>query len=229
MAVAHRGASADVPENTVAAFQEAIGLGAPAVEFDLRLSADGSLVVLHDETVNRTTNGHGPVAALSLHDLQQLDAGSWKHPRFAGLRIPTLDEALQAIAPAAQPVIELKVTIDPDALLDVLDRHTLRDTALTISFMPAWIATLKQRHPNAPIGLLADQWRPNLIRTCQQLRSTVLILALDLLNLQRVEEAVDAGLEVWCYTPDDVATIAACAAMGVTGIITDRPDLIRAK
>jgi glycerophosphoryl diester phosphodiesterase len=87
-AVGHRGASAYAPENTVAAFDEAIRLGAKAVEFDLRLTADGYPVVLHDDTVNRTTNGSGPVAHLSRFDLLRLDAGSWMHRRFAGTRIP---------------------------------------------------------------------------------------------------------------------------------------------
>ena len=193
------------------------------------MSADGELVVLHDETVDRTTNGQGAVADMVWADLRQLDAGSWMHPRFAGLRIPLLDEALAAIAPAALPVIELKAQVDPDALLRVLERHSLRDTAVIICFHPGWLAPIKQRHAAARLGLLADEWRANLVRTCQQLRAGVLSLGLNSLSLERVEEAVDAGLAVWCYTANDVATIAACAAMGITGIITDYPDLIRAK
>src|SRR3954468_13070185 len=105
IAVAHRGASAVAPENTVAAFDEAVRLGAKAVEFDLRLTANGVPVVLHDETVNRTTNGTGPVSGYDSFDLLRLDAGSWFHSRFAGNRIPTLDEALLAIGPSARPVI----------------------------------------------------------------------------------------------------------------------------
>jgi glycerophosphoryl diester phosphodiesterase len=229
MAIAHRGASAVMPENTVAAFDEAIRLGAAAVEFDLRLSADGHMIVLHDETLDRTTSGKGPVAQMEKFDLFRLDAGSWMHPRFTGLRIPTLDEALRAIAPAALPVIELKAAVDPHAYIAALDRHGLRDAAVTISFEPDWIAGVKTRHPGAITGLLADQWRGSEIRACQRLRCGVLVLSLDVINLERVEEALDAGLEVWCYTANDIAVIAACAAMGITGIITDRPDLIRPK
>src|SRR3954470_18661165 len=89
-AVGHRGASAYAPENTVAAFDEAVRLGAKGVEFDLRITADGNLVVLHDATVDRTTNGHGHVANMTRFDLLRLDAGSWMNRRFAGTRIPTL-------------------------------------------------------------------------------------------------------------------------------------------
>ena len=108
IAIAHRGASTIAPENTIAAFDEALSLGCRAIEFDLRLTSDGTLVVLHDETVNRTTNGRGRVRDHTQLELMRLDAGSWLHPRFAGTRIPSLDEALRCILPRATPVLELE-------------------------------------------------------------------------------------------------------------------------
>lgn len=95
---AHRGASASHPENTLAAFREAIRLGAQMIEFDVALTKDHKLVVMHDATLNRTTNGQGPVSDFTLEELKQLDAGSWKDSRFQGEQIPTLDETL-AIMP----------------------------------------------------------------------------------------------------------------------------------
>jgi len=91
---AHRGASDTHPENTLVAFREAIRLGAHMIEFDVALSSDGQLVLLHASTLDRTPNGQGPVSELTLADLQKLDAGSWKHARFQGERIPTLKAAL---------------------------------------------------------------------------------------------------------------------------------------
>ena len=91
---AHRGASDTHPENTLAAFHEAIRLGAQMIEFDVALSKDGKLVLMHDATVDRTTNGAGPVSQLTLDELKRLDAGGWKDDRFKGQRIPTFDEAL---------------------------------------------------------------------------------------------------------------------------------------
>ncbi|MEI7768272.1 MAG: glycerophosphodiester phosphodiesterase family protein, partial [Phycisphaerae bacterium] len=108
-AVAHRGASNEYPENTVAAFDRAIELGAPAVEFDVRMAADGVPVIFHDAEISRTTSGQGLLQDWTSHDLMRLDAGTWKHPRFAGVRIPTLGEALACIAERARPVLELKV------------------------------------------------------------------------------------------------------------------------
>lgn len=94
---AHRGASDTHPENTLTAFREAIRLGAHMIEFDVALSKDGQLVLMHDSTLDRTTNGKGPVSDFTLTELKKLDAGSWKNSRFKGERIPTLDEALTII------------------------------------------------------------------------------------------------------------------------------------
>lgn len=110
---AHRGASLYAPENTLPAFELAISQGADGVELDVQLSADGSLVVIHDETLDRTTSGTGKVADLTLAELKALDAGSWR-PGFAGVRIPTLSEALDLLAPTALTVnIELKNSEEP--------------------------------------------------------------------------------------------------------------------
>ena len=158
-----------MPENTVAAFDEAIRLGAKAVEFDLRLTADGVPIVLHDETVDRTTNGQGPVAQLTRFDLLRLDAGSWMHVRFAGTRIPTLDEALLAIGPQAQPVIELKTEIPADILLDALRKYDLEDEALVISFQERWLVNLRRASADLSLGLLANEWSADLPRKSEEI------------------------------------------------------------
>ena len=106
---AHRGNSAEAPENTLAAFGSAIRLGAPWIELDIHPSKDGVLVVIHDGTVNRTTGGRGEVGALTLEELRRLDAGSWFAPAFAGQRIPTLEEVFELAAPAGTRLnIEIK-------------------------------------------------------------------------------------------------------------------------
>ncbi|WP_228694101.1 glycerophosphodiester phosphodiesterase family protein [Lunatimonas sp.] len=91
---AHRGAMSTYPENTLPAFQEAIRLGAEMIEFDVQLSKDGALIIIHDAAVDRTTNGSGQVADLTLDQIRRLDAGSWKGPEFAGLQVPVLEEVL---------------------------------------------------------------------------------------------------------------------------------------
>src|SRR5206468_4882936 len=106
--VAHRGASARAPENTLAAFREAIRLGADAIELDVQLSADGVPMVIHDLTVDRTTNGHGSVASFASRDLRRLDAGAWFSSRFKGERVPTLEEALECARGRCGLNVEIK-------------------------------------------------------------------------------------------------------------------------
>src|SRR6266704_6290544 len=106
--IAHRGASARAPENTLAAFAEAVRLGANAIELDVHLTADGVPVVIHDGTVDRTTNGRGEVAAMTLKDLRRLDAGAWFSSRFRGERIPTLEESLEFARGRCAMNVEIK-------------------------------------------------------------------------------------------------------------------------
>lgn len=229
IAVGHRGASAYAPENTVAAFDEAIRLGAKAVEFDLRLTADGTPIVLHDETVDRTTNGSGPVALLDRFDLLTLDAGSWMHARFTGIRIPTLDEALLAISPHARPVIELKVPLAPEVVLRAIRRYDLEQEALVLCFVDEWLIPFRRASRDLALGLLADTWSQELPGRARHLAAELLCLNVDALGNPQVAACEAQGLEVWCFTANDVGMVAACAAMGVSGIITDRPDLIRTR
>ena len=228
-AIAHRGASAYAPENTVAAFDEAIRLGAKGVEFDLRMTADGVLVVLHDDTLDRTTNGGGLVKDHTRFDLLRLDAGSWMDNRFAGQRIPTLSEALLAIGPYAMPIIELKTAIPPELLLKTLRLYDLESDTMVMSFEESWLLPIRRASRDVGIGLLAEHWHPDLPARAQALAADVLCLSVDILGTQILATADAQGLEVWCYTANDVGMVAACAAMGVTGIITDRPDLIRTR
>ncbi len=229
IAVAHRGASAYAPENTVAAFDEAVRLHAKAVEFDIQLSADGAIVVIHDETLQRTTNGRGRVKDYQLFDLLRLDAGSWLHPRFAGTRIPTLDEALLAIGPHALPVLELKAPIPGALLLQHLQRYDLLDDCLVISFRPQWLLEVRKHTPKIPLGLLSDRFTHDLPARAKALDADVLLLSTEALSPESAHAANAEGLELWCYTANDIGLVAACASLGTTGIITDKPDLIRSR
>ena len=229
MAVAHRGASAYAPENTVAAFEEAIRLGARAVEFDVQMTADGVAVVIHDETLERTTSGHGYVHERKLIELMRLDAGSWMDKRFRGVRIPTLKEALLAIGPQAMPVIELKAPVPGEMLLELLRRYDLILDCRVISFEPKWLAEVRKISAEVPLGLLTEAWNPDVPETARGLDAELMVVRTDILGPGVVAACEARGLEVWCFTANDVGMVAACAALGVTGIITDRPDLIRVR
>lgn len=157
---AHRGASAYAPENTLAAFELALRQEADAVELDAKLCADGSVVVIHDQTVKRTTDGNGRVAQLSLAQLKELDAGSHFDPAFRGERIPSLDEVLESLGKRTFINIELtnyaSVLDDlPIKTAQLVQRHNLAGSVMFSSFNPVALLRARRQLPQVPIALLA--------------------------------------------------------------------------
>ena len=134
--IAHRGASAYAPENTLAAFDKALDLGAADVEFDVHFGADGQVVVIHDDTVDRTTNGAGAVAALTLAQLKSLDAGSWFAAQFSEERIPTLVELLERYKDRLHFHIEVKGRAEhlSEKTIDLVRDHGWLDSVTITSF-----------------------------------------------------------------------------------------------
>src|SRR5262249_38701844 len=139
IAIAHRGASTYAPENTEAAFNLALQMGAQHLEFDVQMSGDGHLVIIHDENLNRTTNGNGAVSAHTLAQLQMLDAGAWFDAQFAGARIPTLDELLEHYGRRAHLHVEIKGKSAgiSERTLDAIRRHGLSNRVTMTSFQKA--------------------------------------------------------------------------------------------
>lgn len=139
-AVGHRGAPSHAPENTLASHDAAIALGARVVEFDVRYTKDGHFVVIHDSTVNRTTNGRGRVSKMTLAEIKALDAGSWKGQQFSGMSVPTLREALRNIKGRAAVDIDFKggPSNSGDLLADLLDQEGFRDGPLITVFARSW-------------------------------------------------------------------------------------------
>lgn len=134
LAIAHRGFSSAAPENTLAAFRKAMQLEPDLMECDVRRSKDDHLVVIHDPTVDRTTDGKGRVADMTLDQLRQLDAGSWFAPEYAGERLPTLDEVLEARAGRTRLIIEIKQESLEDAVVASVNTRRMAQSVLIASF-----------------------------------------------------------------------------------------------
>jgi glycerophosphoryl diester phosphodiesterase len=232
LVVAHRGASADAPENTLAAFSLAMTHGAQLVECDVHLSTDGVPVVIHDETLDRTTDGTGPVSALTLSQLKALDAGGWKGARFSGERIPTLDETLALCAGRARVFVELKRGGGPslvDAALASIARAGC-DVAV-ISFGPNEVGGVAQARPDLPLGFLVGKTHLDahgVARATEMARE----LGADFISPQ--EQAVDvafiaashgAGLPVSVWTVDDPERMRALASYGIDALTTNCPGV----
>lgn len=157
--IAHRGASSYAPENTMAAFDLALEMGTHHLELDVHLTCDDHLVIIHDDTVDRTTNGTGPVASQTLAALQALDAGAWFGDAFVGARIPALADVLTRYHGRAHLHIELKGPTAhlPQRTVDLVRAHSMAQHVTFTSFQHAHLQTMRAYAPELPTGWLVGE------------------------------------------------------------------------
>jgi glycerophosphoryl diester phosphodiesterase len=236
LVVAHRGASADHPENTLVAFEAAARAGADVIEFDLRLTADGVPVVLHDEDLSRTTDGHGPVRDTTLAELKALDASAGRGPRT---EVPTFAEALETIGRMGAGLdIEVKSLGVPDqgrhdlleTALEVLRTARFPGPALVSSFNGLTIQRCRELAPGLPTGFLcAAAIDPaSALTYVRQAGHEFLLPQVDsLLEEGRgfVDECHAAGVRLGTWTVDDEATMERLFGWGVDAVASNRPAL----
>lgn len=224
--IAHRGDSQAAPENTMPAFIAATAAGAKYFEIDVRLSRDGVPVVIHDKTVDRTTGGTGVVAEMTIDELRALDAGSWFSDSFADTKIPTLDEALiHAAASGTGVVIEYKGTWVPADIRTTVAMITdagLEGKVIAQSFGEKTVANVSEVAPALPLGWLTQTIDAAIVSTAQNIGA-------DAVNprhatTRSVALAHRAGLGVFVWTHDADTDWEVLTAMGVDGIITNRPQ-----
>jgi len=233
--IAHRGASKLAPQNTMAAFEKALEIGADGIEFDVRLSADGVPVVIHDATLDATTDGSGRVDAMRLAQLKQLDAGSSFDPAFAGERIPTLAEVLETLGGKLFLNIELKGLEPFDrglerAVVALVEQYAMEEHVLLSSFNPLAVRRVQRFAPRIPTGLIYQRRAP-LARRLAHVIMPRFPEALhphhavvDEQHIRRAR-AHNARMNVW--TVDDPTEMRRLIALGVDGIITNVPDVLR--
>ncbi len=220
---AHRGASAEAPENTLAAFTAAEAAGADGIELDVHLSRDDVPVVIHDSTVDRTSSGHGAVARLRLSELRRLDAGSWFSPRFAGEPVPTLEEVLHWAEGRLRLNLEIKEYAAGQAILKLLPLYP-RARILVSSFDHKLLAALRRLYPELPLGFLLDSvfWR-GAVRRAVAAGAESLNPREDLVSRPLLAACRHHGLAVYPWTVDALPRISILARMGVAGVFTNDP------
>jgi glycerophosphoryl diester phosphodiesterase len=238
--VAHRGASAQAPENTMEAFRLAVELGADAIELDVHLTDDGQLAVIHDETLDRTTDRGGPVASLTMDDIRAADAGANFHRtddagfafRGRGLRVPSLPEVLEWLPPSLGLVIEIKARSAVDALVSAVQGHAVNDgdRLQVISFDQPSIERVHELDPSIPTGYLlvpGEAVEPALTWTSSRGHRAIHPwegdLGLD--PMPTLAQAQAFGLRVGCYVVNDPVRMQHLAACGIWGFVTDQPDV----
>ncbi len=228
----HRGASADAPMNTLPAFELAVDQGADGIELDVHLSADGELVVIHDATVDATTDGTGEVGALTLAQLQELDAGAWFDARYTGTRVPTLAEVFDAVGDRLFINVEIKAPHGQGAEAKVaalIREHGLQRRVIVSSFNPILLKAFRDKAADIPIGYL---YAPGIPPQVSQLMMGVPHEArhpmYTLVDAVYMEQARRFGYRVNTWTVNATDEAQWLAALNVDAIITDHPALMRA-
>lgn len=217
--IGHRGAAGHAPENTLAAIRKGIDLGVDFVEIDLRRTADGTLVALHDGTINRTTNGRGRVDALSLAQLKAFDAGK-------GERIPTLEEVFQVAAGRTGVMIELKVSDLAGATVQTVTNAQFDSPVIYASFLHHELSELRALAPDAAVMLLFDKLPEDPVSYARAYRPAFVGLRHDRASRGLVQAFHKEHMWIWVYTPNTVADIERALSAGVDGVISDYPDRI---
>jgi len=240
--VAHRGAAAQAPENTMEAFRLGVEAGADAIELDVHLTADGQLAVIHDESLERTTDRTGRVADLTMDQVREADAGAtFTRPDdsgspFAGggLTVPTLPEVLEWLPHGIGLVVEIKARAAADAVVEAVRGHGVREGRLAvISFDEAAIERVRALDPGIKTGYLlvpSQPVEPALVWATEHGHTGVLPwegdLGMDPLPL--LAQANAFGREIGCYVVNDPERMKHLAACGIWGFVTDVPDVARA-
>jgi len=198
---AHRGFSAIAPENTMPALQAAFDAGADIAEIDIRMTADGALVLMHDAALDRTTTGSGPLSAMTLAEIRKLDAGSWFGPSYAGTPVPTLDEVLEWSRGRLGLLIELKNFPDRDPafvdrLISAIETGAAEDFAVPACFDHPTLANLHHRHPGWALEMIVPCRLADPVHAARAAGATLLSLEPDFTVAEDIEALHAAGLSV---------------------------------
>ena len=237
--IAHRGISGRYPENTLLAYQHAIDAGADWIELDVQTTADGVVIVSHDATAERCTNGHGSFRTMTLQQVKQLDAGSWFNPSFAGQRIPTLEDTLDFMGDGRIRIcIEIKGADMGDYMrtawgtVDLLRKRGILRHIVVSSFSPETLRAIKNWEPLVATSLDPDPQDGTLTpwELCQQVLGFNINAMQHVYNTvtpELIDEAHQHGFSLWTWTvnkPDDMRRM---VEMGVDAIMTDYADVLR--
>lgn len=228
--IAHRGDSKRAPENTLPAFACAVEAGADLVELDYRHSTDGVPIVIHDETLDRTTDAVRiyrqtkiPVAGKRAREFEQLDAGSWFHPRYADVRIPTLEQALDVIQRGSVTLIEHK-SGDAATCVRLLSEKRLLGTVVVQSFDWKYVADCRRLAPCLVLAALGSkELTDSKLEDAQKTGANVVAWNQKHISRQQIDAIHRRGLKAWVYTVNEVARARELVDWGIDGIITDVP------
>ena len=227
--IAHRGASGRglAPENTLAAFEKALDIGVDMLEIDVRVTGDGQLIVLHDPSLDRTTDCEGIVREMGLDEIRQADAGD-------GERVPILREVFDLARNRAPLLLEIKSDFIAERVVQAIADAQIEEQVVVQSFNPQTVERVKRLAPHLPSSLLIGELptTPSRVRA-RRLVSQVLEVGANTLSIWHatltpslIEEMRKRGIAVWAWTVDEEITMRDLAMMGVQGLVTNYPDVL---
>src|SRR5919108_2783997 len=228
----HRGNAYECPENTLVSFRSAIELGVDVIECDVHRSEDGALPVIHDHLIDRTTNGSGLVRDHTLAELQRFDAGRWKDPRFAGERIPSIDEVLAVAKGKVGVAIEIKNLPLPypgieDAVVSAVKNADMIHEVVVISFDHRSIKRIGDLEPEILTGVLEASRPVDVLRVMDDADADVFCPHWVAIEPETAAELHDAGKLIGVWTVDDAFSLAWSKALPANAIYTNKPREIR--
>jgi len=218
--IAHRGASAYEPENTLRATKRALELNAKMIEVDVRSSKDKQIIVIHDESVHRTTNGMGYVKDFMLEELKKLNAGK-------GERIPTLQEVINAVKRRAILIIEIKVLDIEDSVVRTIGKEGVEKEVMITSFYHPILRRIKELNSIIKTGVIFKCHPIKPADLALNARANSLFPEHRYVPKEMVEEAHNSNLEIYPWTIDDLDRAHQLIEMGVDGIVTNKPDILK--
>ena len=226
MNIAHRGASSYAPENTFAAFDKALAMGVDHVELDVHFTADGHIVVIHDDTVDRTTSGSGPVASHTLAQLRSLDAGSWFALQYARERIRTLGEILEHYKGRLYFHIEIKARAKnlSQRTADLVRGYGVADSVIITSFQKTRLEEVRAYAPELPAGWLVGEVTDPIVAQAHFLGLTVLCPRADAVTLELMEDLHQKGFVVRAWGVADEELMRRVVDAGADGMTINFPD-----
>jgi glycerophosphoryl diester phosphodiesterase len=219
LTIGHRGVMGVEPENTIRSFVRAAGEGLDGIELDLHLSKDGQLIVMHDATVDRTTDGSGAISDFTLAELRELDAGQ-------GERVPIFEEVLQAVDGPVQA--EIKDVAAARVLAEVLHDGDLLERVSVLSFHDEALRQVRTCLPAVRTVLVAGHTGPDLVARAEGAGAELVSLELPKLSLEVVDRCHGAGIAVIAWTVNTDRDLALARALGLDGAVTDFPAIKRA-
>jgi glycerophosphoryl diester phosphodiesterase len=217
-AIGHRGASAYEPENTLRSFERAIAMGATSIELDVQVSMDNEIIVMHDSTVDRTTNGTGRVSSMTLEELKELDAGK-------GECVPTLKDVIDMAYGRAYIQIEIKDIRAEDPVVNMLRGYSLSEFFL-ISFWHATLLNAKRKLPGLKTGVLLEGLPVDPLSLVRSADADRLAISQRTIDKDAVDVLHAGGKSVSVWVADDISDIEKAISLGVDAIASNRPDVL---